>query len=1029
MPSSIDIAMRASATAKKTAATPGDLDLPFEEAALRAAGSTKVENPRAIVNRRRLMASLAEISEAVPEGPEQRSRVLAALKQALSAGRAEVRRRFEEQAASGTATVRAECYLADQLIRTVYDHVGQRLYPIANPSTGERLSLVAVGGYGRGELAPQSDIDLLFLLPYKLTPRSEQVIEEILYLLWDMGFKVGHATRSVNECIRLAKNDITICTSLLEARWLWGDQALSRELRQRFQRDVQAGGTTKFIEAKLSERKLRHDRFGGSRYALEPNIKEGKGGLRDLQTLFWIAKFLYNVDDISTLVQRKVFTAAEVRTFDKAQNFLWSLRCHMHYISGRADERLTFDMQKEIAPRMGFTPHRGMMDVERFMKRYFLVAKEIGDLTRIFCAVIEAEHNRRSRFRLPALRRRRKVEGFGLEGDRLTAASPDVFSENPVELLRVFQVAQKHDLDIHPETLRAVTRKLKHIDKAVREDPKANAIFLDMLTSEKDPETTLRRLNEAGVLGRFLPDFGRVVAQMQYNMYHSYTVDEHTIFAIGILHAIEQGRLAEEAPIATEVVHKVLSRRVLYMAVLLHDIAKGRGGDHSELGAKVAQKVCPRIGLDDGETETVSWLVLHHLAMSDTAFKRDIDDLKTIRDFADLVQSPERLRLLLVLTVADIRAVGPGVWNAWKAALLRDLYWRTESLLTGGLAAKGRDVQVKAAKETLKAKLKAAGWPSKDITAHLRRGYPSYWSGLDGDSHLRHARLVREAESSGAPLTIDTRVDRYREATEVTVYTADHPGLFSRIAGAMAVAGASITAARIFTLSNGMALDSFYVEDAQGGPFDQPGRLARLASSLAQSLAGRLRPLQELEAQRSPIPSRFKVFKVSPRVLIDNKASRGHTVIEVNGRDRPGLLYQVTQTLTYLNLIIKSARIATFGERAVDVFYVQDALGGKIESKQKLRHIEKKLLAVFEDGECSPARKAAGRKDASKKAAARKAPAKKAAVSTRATGTPGPAKSAQPRNVSRKAATAKAGARKAVAGKSAARKRSTRKAR
>ena len=1005
MPSSLDLATPA--PAKDAAKAPGAA---AEADSLNAetADEGRIENPRAIVNRRRLAARLDKAYGEAEAGADQRAAVLAVMKEALAAGRAEVRRRFEDEAASGTATVRAEAFLVDQLIRVVYDHVSERLYPLGNPSTGERLTLIAVGGYGRGELAPESDVDLLFLLPYKLTPRSEQVVEEILYLLWDMGFKVGHATRSIAECMRLAKGDITICTALLEARWLWGDQALYREMRQRFQKDVQSGGAAKFIEAKLNERKVRHSRFGGSRYQLEPNIKEGKGGLRDLHTLFWIAKFLYNVDDIATLVQRKVFTASEVQRFEKAQNFLWTLRCHMHYLSGRADERLTFDMQKLIAPRMGFTPHGGMMDVERFMKRYFLIAKEVGDLTRIFCAVIEAEHNRRSRFRLPTLRRRRKVEGFGLEGDRLTVPSPDSFSESPVELLRIFQVAQKHDLDIHPETLRAVTRKLKHVNKQLREDPKANAIFLDMLTSEKDPETTLRRLNEAGVLGRFVPDFGRVVAQMQYNMYHHYTVDEHTIFAIGILHAIEQGELAEAAPIATEVVHKVLSRRVLYMAVLLHDIAKGRNGDHSELGAKVALKVCPRLGLDAAETETVSWLVLHHLAMSDTAFKRDIEDPKTIRDFAELVQSPERLRLLLVLTVADIRAVGPNVWNAWKAALLRDLYWRTESLLSGGLAAEGRDARVKAAKEELKEKLKEAGWTAKDITAHLRRGYPSYWSGLDTESHLRHARLVREAEAHAAPLTIDTRIDRYRQATEVTVYTADHPGLFSRIAGAMAVAGASITAARIFTLSNGMALDSFYVEDAQGGAFDQPGKLARLSSAIEQSLTGRLRPLQELQAQQSPIPSRFKVFRVTPRVLIDNKASRTHTVIEVNGRDRPGLLYLVTQTLTRLNLMIKSARIATYGERAVDAFYVTDALGDKIESKQKLRAIEKKLLAVLEDGDCAPAQKPArparrgDKAEAAKKATARKDTTKAGKG---------------PKSIARKAATARAGTRKAPARK------------
>jgi [protein-PII] uridylyltransferase len=796
-------------------------------------------------------------------------------------------------------------------------------------------------------------------LSYKLTPRSEQVVEEVLYFLWDLGFKVGHATRSVDDCIRQALADAVICTSLLEARWLWGNQGLYNELRRRFRREVQGRtrASTRFIEAKLAERGKRHQRLGASRYSLEPNIKDGKGGLRDLHTLFWIAKFLYDVDDIAKLIDRGVFTRAEVKRFEKAQNHLWILRCHLHYLTGRAEERLTFDMQTAIAPRMGYTARAGSRDVERFMKHYFLVAKDVGDLTRIFCATLELEHNRRSRFRVPTLKSRRKIAGFRVEGDRLTVPDPALFAEQPAEMLRIFQVAQRHDMDIHPQALRWITQNLKRIDKTVRADLDANAIFLDVLTSPKDPETTLRRLNEAGVFGRFIPDFGRVVAQMQYNMYHHFTVDEHTIFAIGVLHAIEQGRLEEAAPIASEVVHKVLSRRVLYLAVLLHDIAKGRRGDHSEVGAKIARKLCPRLGLSEAETETIAWLVLHHLAMSDTAFKRDLDDPKAIQDFADLVQSPERLRLLLVLTVADIRAVGPGVWSAWKAALLRELYRRTDEVLSGGLATERRDERVKRAKATLQEKL--TDWTAREIKAHLKRGYPSYWVSCDADTLLRHARLVREAERSGAPLTIDTRLDKYLQATEVTVYTADHPGLFSRIAGAMAVAGASIDAARIFTLSNGMALDTFFVEDAQGGPLDRPARLARLSAAIEQTLTGSLRPHQELARAKSSIPSRFRVFKVAPRVLIDNKASRDHTVIEINARDRPGLLYQVTLALTKLQLMIKSARIATYGERAVDVFYVQDAMGDKIETTRRMQTIEKKLLATLEalDGTAGPEKK------------------------------------------------------------------------
>ena len=973
------------------------MDGPVDPVAQRSMVEALIEGAvgdrRAIIWRRALQIEIDKAAASGAPASEVRAQVLGLLRGALESGRGEVRRRFEAGApgsAPGRSVVRANCYLVDQLVRVVHDHVTGHLYPLGSPSTAEFLSLVAIGGYGRGELAPQSDIDLLFLLPYKLTPRSEQVVEEILYCLWDLGFKVGHATRSIDDCMRQSKADLIICTSLLEARWLWGDQDLYRTFRERFQSEiVRARGATRFIEAKLAERAARHERLGGSRYSLEPNIKDGKGGLRDLHTLYWIAKFLYRVDDASELVARGVFSKAEARRFDKAQNYLWTLRCQLHYLSGRAEERLTFDVQTELAQRMGYTDHAGSRAVERFMKHYFLIAKDVGHLTRVFCATLEAEHNRRSRFRLPLLTRRRTVEGFRLEGDRLTVKDAEVFAEQPVQLLRIFHAAQKHGLDIHPDALRWITRKLKHVDKDLREDPEANRIFMEMLISPKDPEVALRRFNEAGVFGRFVPDFGRVVAQMQYNMYHHYTVDEHTIFAIGILHRIEAGALRDEVPIASEVVHKVLSRRALYLAVLLHDVAKGRGGDHSELGAKIARKLGPRLGLSAEETESTAWLVRHHLAMSNTAFKRDLSDPKTIEDFAALVQSPERLRMLLVLTVADIRAVGPNVWTAYKAALLRDLYWRTEEVLSGGVAEENRKARIARAKEELAGALGGAlagalgGWTKKDIKAQLARGYGPYWLSVDRDTHRRHAELVREAERTGCPLTVDTRIDRYREVTEVTVYTADHPGLFSRVAGAMAVAGASIDAARIFTLANGMALDTFYVRNAIGGPFDRPEHLARLKRAVEQTLAGSLKPWQELARRKSQIPSRLRVFQVTPRVLIDNKASARDTVIEVNGRDRPGLLYDLTRALSKLQLMIHGARIATYGESAIDVFYVQDALGDKIESTARLARIRARLLEALGAPEGAVTAKAPAKKPAEKpKPAAkakRKAPAKKKA--------------------------------------------------
>lgn len=935
-----------------------------------------------IVDPRRVWETVETIGESDLSADKARAEVLTIMKTALEEGRAEVSQRFEK-GARGRDAAFALCHLADQLIRVLYDYVSKYRYPSANLSTGELLSLVAIGGYGRGELAPYSDIDLLFLMPYKLMVRSEQVVEEILYFLWDLGLKVGHATRSIDDCVRLAKQDHVICTSLLEARWLAGDQGLFVDFRQSFRHDVQGDGLQgrdrasregiKFIEAKLQEREQRHRRLGDSRYSLEPHIKDGKGGLRDLQSLFWIAKFLYNVDDIRSLIGPGLFTAAEVRRFAKAENFLWTLRFHLHYLCGRGEERLTFDMQMAIAPRLGYTAHAGARDVERFMKHYFLVAKDVGDLTRIFCAWLETRHSRRPRFRLSVLRRRRRLGGFAVDGDRLTVKTEDHFKENPVEMLRIFQVAQEHELDIHPQALRWITRNRKYINKQVRENPGANEIFLSILLSKKDPETSLRRLNEAGVLGRFLPDFGRVVAQMQYNMYHHYTVDEHTIFAIGILNAIECGDLKEEAPIASEVVHKVVSRRVLFLAILFHDMAKGRAGDHSEVGARIVRKLCPRLGLSEAETETVAWLVLNHLSMSDTAFKRDVNDPKTSEIFAELVQSPERLRLLVVLTVADIRAVGPRVWNGWKAALLRELYWRTEELLSGGIEAAEVTARAKRVKEQLNTRLE--DWTKKDRTAHLRRGSTRYWVSADLETLARQAELVRAAEKSKEPLSVDLRIDRYRQATEVTVYTADMPGLFSRLAGAIAVAGATIVAARIATLKNGMALDSFFVEDVAGGLFDRRERRQRLVACIEQSIFGKLSPLQELRRRAPNIPSRYRVFKVPPRVLVDNNASADHTVVEVNCRDRPGLLYQVTQSLYQLKLAIRSARIATYGEHAVDVFYLQDADGMKVESARRIKTIETRVLAILdEDPTVVPAVEKVPAKNVAKSAA--KAPAK-----------------------------------------------------
>lgn len=911
----------------------------------------KIKNHRQILDRRALIATIGEMVASTPR-EQWRAPVLQILKDAYRHGFEEVRNRADRCVTSRRITGRdiaaAQCFLTDQLTRVLYDFTLEHVYPATNPTESEHMALVAVGGYGRGELAPFSDVDLLFLLPYKQTPWGEQVVEYMLYMLWDLGLKVGHATRSVEECIRLGRQDLTIRTALLEARYLWGDRALFDEFKHRFEREILADTGPEFVELKLAERDERHKKMGDSRYVVEPNLKEGKGGLRDLHTLFWIGKYLYRVQDVDQLVAEQVFSEDELRQFKKAEDFLWTVRCHLHYAAGRAEERLTFDLQREMARRLGYGDRARSRGVERFMKHYYLTAKNVGDLTRIFCAHLEEQHKRRSRLRLPRFGlRRRVVNGFVIDHERIDIESEAVIKRDPVSMLRLFRVAQQQELDIHPNAMRLIRQNLQLIDRKLQNDPQANAVFMDILTAGKGTEVTLRLMSEAGVFGKFIPDFGRVVAQMQHDMYHVYTVDEHTIRAIGVLERIERGMLAGDHPLSSDIIHKVVARRALYVAVMLHDIAKGQGGDHSVLGAEVAERLCPRLGLSPAETDLVAWLVRYHLLMSSFAFKRDVTDPKTVTDFVQMVKSPERLRLLLILTVADIRAVGPTIWNGWKGQLLRDLYYRAEDLLTGGHVEAGNTRRVAEAKEALAAKL--GHWTGAEITRHLDRLYPSYWMSVAPANQLADALMIRAADEEREPIAVAFQVDEFRAATIVTVYVQDHPGLFARLAGAIAVCGDSILDAKIFTTKDGMALDAFWIQDANGEAVNGPDKLARLREVIEQTLRGELRPAELLSA-RPILQRRTEIFTVEPVVFIDNRASNSHTVVEVNGRDRPGLLFDLAWAFYDLNLSIASAHVATYGERAVDVFYVKDLFGHKVTQPARLQAVEARLMEALGTG-------------------------------------------------------------------------------
>jgi [protein-PII] uridylyltransferase len=907
---------------------------------------------RAIIDRRALADALAGLGGS--DVSALRAASVAILKPALEAGRAEIAARLVEAPQAGRETAAGQAFLTDQLLRLAYDFTTQRLYPLNNPTASERLCLMAVGGYGRGEMAPYSDIDIAFLTPHKQPAWAEQAIESILYTLWDLGLKVGHSSRSLDETIRMANSDLTIRTALLESRYIWGDQTLYDEASARFGNDVLAGTARSFVTEKLAERDERHKRMGDSRYVVEPNLKEGKGGLRDLHTLFWIGKYIHRVDNVAELVDRGLLTRNELRQFQKAENFLWAVRCHLHTISGRAEERLTFDVQRDIAARMNYRDTPGRSSVERFMQHYFLIAKQVGDLTGVFLAHLDDSMAAKGRrFTFSAFRKQpRQLNGFVLDRGRLTLPSDDWFEADPVRLIEMFALADLHGIEIHPSAMRSAARDARLIDARVRADPRANKLFMDVLTSPRDPETVLRWMNEASVFGRFVPDFGRVVAQMQFDMYHHYTVDEHSIRAIGLLAQIEKGTLTEDHPLSTTIVRQIVSRRVLYVAVLLHDIAKGRGGDHSVLGAEVAIKLCPRFGMSAAETETVAWLVRWHLLMSNTAFKRDLSDFKTVLDFAEAVQSPERLKLLLVLTVVDIRAVGPGVWNGWKRQLLSNLFVSAEEVLRPGHKASGRKERVAAKQEALAGSL---GW-SKAAFERLRKRLPeSYWIAEPDDVLESNARHV--AEAGDRPLAIAAKVYPSRGATLVTVYAADHPGLFYRVAGAIHLAGGSIIDARIHTTKDGMALDNFLVQDPFGQPFDEPSRLKRIERAIEDALANRNR-LNEALAARPLARTRAEAFNVEPNVLIDNKASNRYTVIEINAQDRPALLNALAYALFQAKVTIRSAHIATYGERAVDTFYVTDLTGDKIVAEPRLRGLEAALLAAAR-GEAADRKRAA----------------------------------------------------------------------
>ena len=880
---------------------------------------------------------------ALAEGEGARAAVTALLRARLAAGRDEIAARLRDAPRRSPEVTSAYAELADMTVRGAM-HAALLAHPAPGGAAG-RLAVVAVGGYGRGEMAPHSDVDLVFLVPSAITPWATRVIEDALYVLWDLKLKVGHASRSVKDCLALGRSDATIRTALMEQRTLCGDAALAAELERRLRREVLRGTEREFVEAKLAEREARLKKNGGQRYVTEPNVKEGKGGLRDLQTLYWIAKHVYGVADEADLVAKGLFSKDEFATFERARGFLWAVRCHMHLAAGRAVEQLTFDLQAEVAERMGYADRGGRRAVEHFMQDYFRRASDVGELTRIFLTKLEADHLKAEPMLQGLFRRRRRVRaGFVVRQNRLDLASPQVLEDDPLDMLRLFEEALRTGLLIHPDAMRAVRGHLHLIDATMRERPEARRVFLDTILRHGNPERALRRMSELGVLAAFVPEFEPITAMMQFNMYHAYTVDEHTIQCIDQLAKIEKGELEDALPLATSIMRGGVNRKVLYVALLLHDVGKGREEDHSILGARIARRVAPRLGLSKADSETVEWLVRNHLLMSDIAQKRDLSEPLTIRGFAKAVGSRGRLDLLTVLTVCDIRGVGPGTWNNWKASLLRQLHAATAAALENGMEEVSRQARGAEARASLRAAL--PGWSEAELRGEFRRHAPPYWQNLPTAAHAIFARLLRGIPDDEIRMDLSPATDR--DATLALFAMADHPGIFSRLAGALALAGANVVDARSHTTRDGYATSAYWVQDAEGRPYDEE-RLPRLRRTIERTLGGEIVATEAL-APKDRIKKRESAFRVPTRIHFDNEASSIYTLVEVDTRDRPGLLHDLTRALAGANVYIASAVVATYGEQAVDTFYVKDMFGLKFHARGRQEALEKRLRYAIEKG-------------------------------------------------------------------------------
>ena len=812
---------------------------------------------------------------------------------------------------SGSELSRLMCSSVDDMLI--------RLWQEKAPTASGCIDLLAVGGYGRGELSPHSDWDLWFVVPNTCPPAIEEELQAFLLALWDMGAKIGHAVRSVKETLEHVQEDWASATAALESRLLAGPGELNALLQSKlelfFRKQRKA-----FVEAKLAELEERHRRTGGTAFWMEPDIKEGQGGLRDVQAAFWMGKVWYGCDHIAGLVSAGGISARELEQLLAAQDFLWRCRAALHLELKRANDRMGFEQQVTLAEQMGYQSSGHRPAVDAFMKDYF---RHVGRVARVTGLMVmhfqELLHPQRFSFN------RDIGDGFTQQGKLVGIRDADVFREEPLRLLRVFYIAQQGERRLSSQTLRQIRADVLLIDDAFRDNPEAQRTFLKILRSRRHVHWALKEMNDTGVLGRFIPQFRNVVGLGQFNRYHAYTVDEHTIRAVGEARNFWHSDYPARLSLAHEVCHTINRPELLYIALIFHDIAKGLPGDHSEEGAKLARSFCQRMHLDADATELVEWLVQEHLLMAVKSQRFDLADPEVIRSFAERVGNLNYLRYLLLLTVADIAAVGPNVWNDWKGSLLQELYWLTSQYYQSDESISESSERL--CRTRIRAALDGAGGGRDELeaaVAQMSRGCIMHFP----PRHLQHiVELIASTDEDG----VKYWVDRDRGHSLFFVVARERSGLFAALTATLTSGHGSIMAAYADELADGRVLDVFHLQSVDGSPFDIESDLERLQSRITQLLAADT-------LSRMAIDASFKINvlmrRVEVRVRQLSEASFRATAIEVSAADQPRLLARLADAIATEGYQLHSATVSTFGERAVDVFFITDSDSHQLNAEQ-----------------------------------------------------------------------------------------------